>query len=82
VSQHLKVLRDGGFATVRADGAKRFYAVAAGPLSAVDAWMAQFRGFWAPRPAASLVVVEMSREKKKRPPPEAIPVCDGQLEMF
>ena len=27
VSQHLKVLRDNGFATVRPDGARRLYAV-------------------------------------------------------
>ena len=82
VSQHLKVLRDGGFATVRADGAKRFYSVAAGPLSAVDAWLQPFRAFWTPRPTPAPVVIEAAREKKKRPPPEAIPVCDGQLEMF
>lgn len=46
VSQHLKVLRDNGFATVRADGARRLYTVDTGPLRAVDEWLEQFRRFW------------------------------------
>jgi DNA-binding transcriptional ArsR family regulator len=46
VSQHLKVLRDNGFATVRAEGARRLYAVDPTPLSEVDQWLGQFRGFW------------------------------------
>ena len=37
VSQHLRVLRDSGFATVRADGTRRLYAVDAEPLREVDA---------------------------------------------
>jgi DNA-binding transcriptional ArsR family regulator len=32
VSQHLKVLREAGFATVRPEGTRRLYAVASGPL--------------------------------------------------
>jgi DNA-binding transcriptional ArsR family regulator len=46
VSQHLRVLRENGFASVRAEGARRFYAVEAGPLSEVDAWLHRFRRFW------------------------------------
>lgn len=38
VSQHLKVLPDSGFATVRAQGARRLYAVEHEPLRDVDAW--------------------------------------------
>jgi DNA-binding transcriptional ArsR family regulator len=37
VSQHLKVLRDSGFATVRPEGARRLYAVDAAPFREVDA---------------------------------------------
>ena len=48
VSQHLKVLRDSGFASVRVDGARRIYAVRGEPLQQVDAWLDQFRMFWAP----------------------------------
>ncbi|WP_285788125.1 metalloregulator ArsR/SmtB family transcription factor [Micromonospora sp. NBRC 101691] len=46
VSQHLRVLRDSGFASVRAEGARRFYAVEPAPLSEVDAWLDRFRRFW------------------------------------
>jgi DNA-binding transcriptional ArsR family regulator len=46
VSQHLKVLRDNGFATVRPDGTRRLYAVAHEPLRSVDAWLDQFRRSW------------------------------------
>ncbi|RKN41555.1 ArsR/SmtB family transcription factor [Micromonospora endolithica] len=46
VSQHLRVLREHGFASVRAEGARRFYAVEAGPLSEVDAWLDRFRRLW------------------------------------
>ena len=43
VSQHLRVLRENGFATVRADGARRFYALDAGGLDAVEAELARLR---------------------------------------
>ena len=46
VSQHLKVLRDNGFATVRAEGTRRLYAVDPSGLQEVDTWVEQFRGFW------------------------------------
>jgi DNA-binding transcriptional ArsR family regulator len=46
VSQHLRVLRESGFAVVRADGARRLYTVAPAPLREVDAWLERFRGFW------------------------------------
>ena len=46
VSQHLRVLRDSGFATVHPDGRRRVYAVSPGPLEELDTWVGQFRGFW------------------------------------
>jgi DNA-binding transcriptional ArsR family regulator len=49
VSQHLRVLRDAGFVRVRADGARRFYALDAAPLRGVDTWLARFRPFWEQR---------------------------------
>ncbi|QFG21534.1 helix-turn-helix transcriptional regulator [Actinomadura sp. WMMB 499] len=49
VSQHLRVLRDSGFASVRAEGARRFYAVVPAPLSEVDAWLDRFRRLWEQR---------------------------------
>ena len=49
VSQHLKVLRDHGFARVRIHGARRIYALDADPLQEVDAWLEPFRRFWEPK---------------------------------
>ena len=46
VSLHLRVLRENGFATVRASGARRLYAVDAGPLEEVDRWLEPYRRFW------------------------------------
>jgi DNA-binding transcriptional ArsR family regulator len=46
VSQHLRVLRENGFTTVRAEGTRRLYAVNATPLQEVDAWLNRFRRFW------------------------------------
>jgi len=48
VSQHLKVLRDNGFASVRPDGQRRLYAVNGGALRDVDEWLDAFRRFWTP----------------------------------
>lgn len=44
VSQHLRVLRESGFARVRADGTRRLYVVEPAPLREVDAWLERFRG--------------------------------------
>lgn len=49
VSRQLRVLRESGFATVRACGTRRCYAVDPAPLREVDAWLARYRRFWGPR---------------------------------
>lgn len=64
VSQHLKVLRDSGFATVRVAGPRRIYAVDPAPLREVDAWLDRFRAFWAPKLAA--LATEVARGKRGR----------------
>jgi DNA-binding transcriptional ArsR family regulator len=64
VSQHLKVLRDGGFATVRPEGARRLYAVKYEPLRDVDAWLDRFRRFWTPHLDA--LATELARGKRER----------------
>jgi DNA-binding transcriptional ArsR family regulator len=64
VSQHLKVLRDSGFASVRAEGNRRLYAVEAAPLREVDAWLERFRGFWEQRLDA--LGTELARGKRER----------------
>jgi DNA-binding transcriptional ArsR family regulator len=48
VSQHLRVLRESGFATVRPEGARRLYALKPEPLADLDAWLDRFRRFWGP----------------------------------
>jgi DNA-binding transcriptional ArsR family regulator len=62
VSQHLKVLRDSGFASVRADGPRRLYAVESRPLQDVDEWLAGFRRFWEPHLEA--LGTEIARGKR------------------
>lgn len=64
VSQHLKVLREHGFATVRAEGARRLYAVDPTGMQEVDAWLEQFRGFWTGRLAA--LGTELARGRAAR----------------
>jgi DNA-binding transcriptional ArsR family regulator len=64
VSMHLRVLRDNGFATVRAEGARRLYAVDTGPLQEVDAWLEHFRGFWTQHLDA--LATELARGRRER----------------
>ena len=64
VSQHLRVLRESGFATVRAEGPRRFYAVESTPLEEVDAWLDRFRRFWEPHLDA--LATEIARGKRER----------------
>jgi DNA-binding transcriptional ArsR family regulator len=64
VSQHLRVLRESGFATVRNDGPRRVYSVQPEPLQEVDAWLDRFRGFWGQRLDA--LATEIARGKRKR----------------
>ncbi|MEO3812291.1 metalloregulator ArsR/SmtB family transcription factor [Sphaerisporangium sp. B11E5] len=66
VSQHLRVLRDSGFASVRAEGARRFYAVEPAPLSEVDAWLDRFRRHWEQRLDA--LGTELARGRRARLP--------------
>jgi DNA-binding transcriptional ArsR family regulator len=64
VSQHLKVLRDAGFAQVRPEGTRRVYALDATPLRDIDDWLERFRTFWPVRLDA--LATEIARGKKAR----------------
>ena len=64
VSQHLKVLRESGFATVRPEGTRRLYAVDAAPLHEVDDWLDPFRRFWGQR--LDSLATELARGKRER----------------
>ncbi len=65
VSQHLRVLREAGFAGVRAEGARRYYKISIKPLLEIDAWLERFRGYWEPKMDA--LATEVARGKKRRP---------------
>jgi DNA-binding transcriptional ArsR family regulator len=64
VSQHLKVLREHGFARVHAEGTRRIYAVEPAALREVDAWLDRFRHFWTPHLDA--LATEIARGKRER----------------
>ena len=66
VSMHLRVLRESGFASTRAEGARRIYALETGPLAEVDAWLAPFRAFWEQRLDA--LGTEVARGKRRSSP--------------
>lgn len=64
VSQHLKVLRDSGFATVRPEGTRRLYAVDSAPFQELDDWLDPFRRFWEQR--LDSLETELARGKRER----------------
>lgn len=64
VSQHLRVLRESGFARVRTSGPRRLYAIESAPLREVDAWLDRFRAFWEPHLDA--LATEVARGKRER----------------
>jgi DNA-binding transcriptional ArsR family regulator len=64
VSQHLRVLRDSGFATVRPAGTRRLYAVDATPLHELEDWIERVRRFWDQR--LDSLETELARGKRER----------------
>lgn len=75
VSQHLKVLRENGFTTVRAEGTRRLYAVDSAPLQEVDMWLERFRRFW--NQHLDALATELARGKRGRRA-KAAPAPDDQ----
>jgi DNA-binding transcriptional ArsR family regulator len=66
VSQHLRVLREAGFATVRPEGTRRLYAVDPAGLQEVDAWLDGFRRFWTPHLDALATELARGKATKRR----------------
>ena len=64
VSQHLRVLRDSGFASVRPEGTRRFYALDPEPLETAAAWFDPFRRFW--QPHLDALGTELARGRRQR----------------
>ncbi|MDA7948073.1 MAG: metalloregulator ArsR/SmtB family transcription factor [Hyphomicrobiaceae bacterium] len=65
VSQHLRILRDTGFAKVRKDGAKRCYEIDPSGFDDVDAWLDQLRRYWASRMEALATEIERGKRSAK-----------------
>jgi DNA-binding transcriptional ArsR family regulator len=64
VSQHLRVLRESGFTSVRPEGTRRLYAVDATPFQELDDWLSNFRAFWTQR--LDSLETELYRGKRQR----------------
>jgi DNA-binding transcriptional ArsR family regulator len=46
VSKHLRVLREAGLVSVRAEGQRRLYRLQPGPLLELEAWLEPYRQLW------------------------------------
>ena len=76
VSQHLRVLREAGFTTVRADGTRRLYAIEPAALAEADAWFGPFRRFWQPRLDALGTELARGRRERRLAAASEIPIDD------
>jgi DNA-binding transcriptional ArsR family regulator len=64
VSQHLRVLRDNGFAEVRAEGTRRIYSVDPSGVDEAEQWLTGLRAFWSQRLDA--LGTELARGRRAR----------------
>jgi DNA-binding transcriptional ArsR family regulator len=64
VSQHLRVLRENGFARVQVDGNRRLYSVNPAPLGEAEEWIAGLRRMWEQRLDA--LGTELARGARER----------------
>jgi DNA-binding transcriptional ArsR family regulator len=64
ISRHLRVLREAGLVSARADGKRRLYALDPRPLRELDAWLAPYRDLWAQRLDA--LDTEIARGRRAR----------------
>lgn len=64
VSRQLRILRESGFASVRANGTRRLYALDDGGLRDVEAWLGGLRSQWEQRLDA--LGTELARGRRVR----------------
>ena len=64
VSRQLRILRESGFATVRAEGTRRLYALEPAGLRDVEGWLGTLRSQWEQRLDA--LGTELARGRKAR----------------
>ncbi len=67
VSQHLRILRDTGFAIVRKDGAKRCYEIDPSGFDDINDWLDQLQHFWASKMEALATEIENGKRPDKAP---------------
>lgn len=60
----MRVLRENGFVTVRADGTRRLYAIETAALHEVETWLDRFRHFW--DHSLDALATELARGKRER----------------
>ncbi|WP_422678153.1 ArsR/SmtB family transcription factor [Blastococcus brunescens] len=64
MSRHLRVLREAGLVTARAEGKRRLYALDLRPLREIDEWLEPYRDLWARRLDA--LDTEIARGRRAR----------------
>lgn len=76
VSQHLKVLREAGLVTVRADGTRRIYTLREDALAEAERWLADLLGFWSQRLDALGTELARGRRAQRAREPRAHGIPD------
>lgn len=66
VSQHLRVLRDSGFASVRKEGAKRCYSINPDGFNEVENWLGQLRQYWSLKMESLSTEVERGKRMRRK----------------
>ncbi|NEK85938.1 winged helix-turn-helix transcriptional regulator [Blastococcus saxobsidens] len=69
ISRHLRVLRESGLVSVRADGRERHYALDPEPLRRLDEWLEPYRDLWAQRLDALETEIARGRRARTRREP-------------
>ena len=66
ISQHLKILREAGLVTVRAEGQSRIQSLNPGGLDELGDWLERTRNFWSQRLNALELELKADDERNQR----------------
>ncbi len=67
ISQHIKILTECGLIVIRKQGRERYCEARLQPLSAVSAWVEQYRKLWAERfELIDDLLIEMQKKGRKK----------------
>ena len=67
VSQHLRILRDAGFAHVRREGARRCYSIDPAGFEEVQEWLDRLRRHWGVKMEALATEIERGKRSGTKP---------------